>query len=124
MDIRLEQGRVFGRARQRVHDWRNWLATGMICLLTAGLFYKVMFGGNGMVVYQQKKSEYRKLQKEIEDLNKENDQVSGRIKALRTDPEAIEKEAREQLHYAKPGEVIFVNPEPRRPAIPTTADKR
>jgi cell division protein FtsB len=30
---------------------------------------------------------------------------------LKSDPKAIEKEAREQLRYAKPGEVIYLLPE-------------
>jgi cell division protein FtsB len=30
---------------------------------------------------------------------------------LRNDPKAIEQEAREQLHYAKKGEVIYLLPE-------------
>ena len=32
------------------------------------------------------------------------------IKSLKSDPNAIEKEAREQLRYARPGEVIYVVP--------------
>jgi cell division protein FtsB len=35
---------------------------------------------------------------------------------LQADPKAIEKEAREQLHYARPGEVVYVEPSPVRPA--------
>ena len=35
--------------------------------------------------------------------------------------EAIEKEAREQLKYAKPGEMIYVLPAPKVESIPSTA---
>jgi len=34
------------------------------------------------------------------------------IDRLKSDPDAIEHEAREKLHYAKPGEVIYTLPEP------------
>jgi cell division protein FtsB len=69
------------------------------------------------VVYRQKKAEYQSLQKEIGDLQHENDSFTQQIKSLENDPAAIEKEAREQLHYARPGEVIYVPPAPMpRPA--------
>jgi cell division protein FtsB len=35
-----------------------------------------------------------------------------RIERLKSDPDAIEHEAREKLHYAKPGEVIYALPAP------------
>jgi cell division protein FtsB len=109
-------------------DWlyatRRNLATAGVAVLTAWLFVHVMFGANGMVVYRQKKAEYQSLQKEIGRLQKENDQYSQHIKALKTDPEAIEKEAREQLHYARPGEVVYVSPAPLPVARPATEAAR
>ena len=69
-----------------------------------------MFGSNGMVVYRAKRNEYQQLQKEINVLQKDNAQFSGQIDQLKTDPKRIEKEAREQFHYARPGEVIYVSP--------------
>jgi cell division protein FtsB len=70
----------------------------------------VMFGANGMVVYRQKRAEYHSLQKELDSLQKENDRYNREINGLKTDPAAIEKEAREQLHYVRPGEVVYVAP--------------
>ena len=41
-----------------------------------------------------------------------------RIKALKSDPAAIEKEAREQLHYTRPKEFVYVTPDPpQKPAV-------
>ncbi len=91
---------------------RRRLATGGVALLTVWLFVHVMFGANGMVVYKQKRAEYQALQTEIDSLQKENDHYGSQIKSLQTDPKTIEKEAREQLHYARPGEVIYVAPAP------------
>jgi cell division protein FtsB len=98
---------------------RRRLATGGVVLLTAWLFLHVMFGANGMVVYRSKRLEYQKLQSEIDRLQKENDGYSEQIKALQNDPKAIEKEAREQLHYTRPGEVVYVQPTPQKPATNT-----
>ena len=33
------------------------------------------------------------------------------IDHLKSDPDAIEREAREKLHYARPGEVIYALPD-------------
>jgi len=79
---------------------RRRLATGAVAVLTMWLFLHVMFGANGMVVYRSKRTERQKLQAEIEKLQRENDLYEQQIKALQNDPQAIEKEAREQLHYA------------------------
>jgi cell division protein FtsB len=71
-----------------------------------------MFGANGMVVYQQKRVEMQALQSDVDRLQKENAQHVEQIKLLKTDPAAIEKEAREQLHYTRKGEIVFVTPDP------------
>jgi len=96
----------------KIHQGRRRIATAGVFVVTIWLFLHVMFGPNGMVVYRQKKSEYQNLQKEVNQLQKENDSASEEVQALKDDPKAIEKEAREQLHYAKPGEVIYVAPAP------------
>lgn len=116
-------GRVAARLRPALASLfvvRRRLATSAVALLTVWLLVHVMFGANGMVVYRQKKDEYQSLQKGIDALQKENDSYAAAIKSLKTDPKTIEKEAREQLHYARPGEVIFVAPAPIVPPRPLT----
>ena len=95
-----------------LHGGRRRLATAAVGILTVWLFVHVTFGANGMVVYRAKRAEYKRLQKEIDSLQNENNRYTGQIKDLKTDPRAIEKEAREQLHYTRPGEVIYVAPAP------------
>jgi len=92
-------------------EWRR-VGTVAVLLLTLGVMLHAMFGANGMVVYQQKRAERQMLQSEVERLQKENDQYVERIKALKTDHRAIEREAREQLHYTRPGEYVYVAPDP------------
>jgi cell division protein FtsB len=65
-----------------------------------------------MVIYRQKRAEMQSLKNEVDRLQKENSQYVDQIKSLKSDPAAIEKEAREQLHYTKPGEVVYVAPDP------------
>lgn len=98
-------------------EWRR-VATVAVLLLTVGVVLHAMFGANGMVVYQQKRAERQTLQSEVMRLQKENDEYVERIKALKTDHRAIEKEAREQLHYTRPGEFVYVAPEaPAKPPV-------
>lgn len=104
-----------------LYNLRRRLATAAVAVLTIWLFAHVMFGANGMVVYRQKKDEFQSLQKQIDDLQKENDRYTQQVKSLQApDPSTIEKEAREQLHYARPGEVVYVAPPAPHPQPPST----
>src|SRR5215475_10034259 len=99
---------------------RRRIATIAVILLAASLFVHVTFGANGMVVYKQKRAEYQQLRKQIGQVQQENDRYTQQIKGLKTDQTAIEKEAREQLGYAKPGEYVYVPPAPAQPAVPAS----
>ncbi len=92
-------------------EWRR-LGTAAAVLLIFIVVIHAMFGANGMVVYKQKRAEMQALQSEVGRLQKENSQYLDRIKALKSDPAAIEKEAREQLHYTRPKEFVYVTPDP------------
>src|SRR5271163_3829051 len=97
-------------------EWRR-LGTMAAVFVIVGLLLHAMFGANGMVVYRQKRADMHALEGEVERLQKENNQAVDQIQSLKSDPAAIEKEAREQLHYTRPGEVIYVAPEPpQKPA--------
>ena len=98
-------------------EWRR-LGTVAAILLIVGLLLHAMFGANGMVIYRQKHAEMQALQREVERVQKENNQYVDEIKSLKSDPAAIEKEAREQLHYTRRGEVVYVAPDP--PPKPAT----
>ena len=97
---------------------RTRVATLAVALLAIWLFVHVVFGANGMVIYRSKRAEYRALEKEIIQLHKENEEYSKQVNQLKSDPKTIEKEAREQFHYARPGEVIYVTPEAPAPPLP------
>lgn len=73
--------------------------------------YGVMFGHNGVTVYLQKRSEEHRLQEQMELLQRDNLRLRGHVERLQNDPGAIEHQAREELHYTRPGEVIYtLNP--------------
>jgi len=99
----------------RVYALRRRIATITVTVLAGLLFVHVMFGANGMIVYKQKRAEYESLQKRIVLEQQENESYAQKIRGLKTDEKAIEKEAREQLRYARPGEYVYVPPAPANP---------
>jgi cell division protein FtsB len=103
---------------QALYVIRRKLATSAVAILAVWLFLHVMFGANGFAVFRAKRAEYQSVQKEIDGLQKENDEYTKQVDELKTDPRRIEKEAREQFHYARPGEVVYVAPEPSAPQVP------
>ncbi len=112
------------RAGCLLYDLRTKLATVAVAVLAVLLAVHVIFGANGMIVYQKKKTEYRALQKDVEQIQQQNQVLSDQIKALKSDPAAIEKEAREQLHYARPGEIVYLAPGQPAPTPPPNAAAR
>ena len=108
---------------ERVVEWamRVWRPAGSILAVALALLltWHVINGKHGLSVWQQKRVEDRQLRKEIDDLEQENARLRDRVQKLKSDPHAIEREAREKLHYAKPGEVIYaLPPEPAQPNPP------
>jgi cell division protein FtsB len=101
-------------------EWRR-IGTIAALLLFAGILLHAMFGANGMVIYRQKRAEMQTLSSEVESLRKENSQHVDQIRSLKSDPAAIEKEAREQLHYTKRGEVVYVAPDVPQKAATSSA---
>ena len=104
-----------------LYSFRRRMGTVAVGVIAVWMLVHVMLGANGMVVYKQKRAEYRSLQKELDGLQKENDRYTRQVKSLQApDPGTIEKEAREQLHYARPGEVVYVSPPATHPPPPAT----
>lgn len=108
----------------RLFSLRHRIATVAVALLAASLFLHVVFGANGMVMYRQKRAEYESLRKQIAQEQQENDHYTEKIQSLKSDEKAIEKEAREQLGYAKPGEYVYVAPTPPKPVLPANHSAR
>ncbi len=94
-----------------VYSVRRKIATAAAAVLVVGLGYHVIFGHNGLIVYEQKRMDARTLDGELHTLTNENDRLKGHVDRLQSDPDAIEHEARNILHYTRPGEVVVMLPE-------------
>jgi cell division protein FtsB len=111
-------------AREQALAWarRAWRPAGTVVAvaLAALVMWHVVNGNHGLSVWRQNRAQDRELQKEIKDVQDENAQLRQEVERLKSSPDAIEHEAREKLHYAKPGEVIYTLP-PDPPAQPQPA---
>jgi cell division protein FtsB len=87
-----------------------------VLLLTFGTHE--IFGNNGYLARRSRRAQIESLSTEIERLRKENATLTRNIKQLRSDPQAIEKHAREQLRLGRPGDVVITLPSP--PVPPAT----
>jgi len=114
----LQAAEEYQPAVHRAFNLRRKIGTVLAAALAVWLFFHVVLGANGALAYGNKRTEYKTLAKDVDQLQEENDQLRKRIEALKGDPAAIEREAREQLHYAKPGEIVYVAPAPPPPPMP------
>jgi cell division protein FtsB len=100
--------------RERILHWSQqmwrpagtFVAVALILLVGWGVFN----GKHGLSAWEQQRTKDKELRREIDDLQQENARLRDHVARLKADPNAIEHEAREQLHYAKPGEVIYTLP--------------
>jgi cell division protein FtsB len=102
----------------RALSLRRKLGTVLAAVLAVWIFFHVVLGANGALAYGNKRTEYKTLEKDVDNLQEQNEQLRKHIEALKGDPAAIEREAREQLHYARPGEIVYVAPAPPPPPMP------
>jgi cell division protein FtsB len=117
-----------GPMPRRALDWtlRVWrtAASALAVALAVLIGWHVVSGKNGLSAWQQKRVEDRELRKEIDGLAQENARLRERIVQLNSNPDAIGIVARDQLHYAKPNEVIVaLPPEPQTQGEPAVANK-
>lgn len=102
---------------------RRVLATLCIAVLAVLIGYKVVFGENGMKVWQTKRAEIQRLQQDIDRAQQEHDQLQHEVDGLQNgDRSMIEKEAREQLGFVKPGEIVLFQQKARMESKPAVAD--
>jgi cell division protein FtsB len=89
-----------------------WRPAGTVVAVALILLFGwgVVNGKHGLSAWQQQRVKDQQLRHEIQDLQQENTRLRDHVDRLKTDSNAIEHEAREQLHYAKPGEVIYTLP--------------
>ncbi|HTU49226.1 MAG TPA: septum formation initiator family protein [Acidobacteriaceae bacterium] len=107
----VPQGSRISRLSASLLGMRRKAATVMFVALSVFLGFYAIFGHDGLVAYQQKQHEAQQLHQQILDLQQQNDRLALHDQRLKTDRDTIEYEAREQMHYTRPGEVIYTLPQ-------------
>ena len=96
---------------------RRKAATLASIIALVALIVGALFGDRGLLHLIDQRQRAEALAREVEELQAENAQLVTEIAALRTDPRAIERLAREELGFARPGETVFLvrDPAPSAP---------
>ena len=87
---------------------RKKAATLFCVILVLALAVGSLFGDRGILQLVDQKERAARLAQELDELRSENLHLAAEIQALRTDPRAIERLAREELGLARPGETVFL----------------
>ncbi len=110
-----ERLRHLFRSRARV------AGSALLILVALLLAWDVIYGQNGLSAWSAKRARDHMLTQQIEHLRQENEALRHQNERLRDDPAAIEFQARQNLHYARPNEVIFAMPVASQPSTQGSA---
>jgi cell division protein FtsB len=89
------------------------LGSGAVVLLTLGL---AVYGGNQVLRVTHMRREMESMEREIGTLRSRADELSRTVERLRNDSAAMEKLAREEFGYVRPGETVIRFPPAGRSA--------
>lgn len=88
--------------------FKKMLFTAGIVFLFFVLVMVSFFGKNGLIDAYKTKEKQRELIEKAEKLEKEKQGLQKEIRELKTNPQAVEKKAREKLWLVKPDEIVIV----------------
>ena len=71
------------------------------------LLITLIFGDMGLLQYRELSGKKIRLEAQVKEIGRGNDQIRSEIKSIREDPFYKEKHAREDFGLAKPDEYIF-----------------
>ena len=102
-----------GRLETFTEQLRSFWRRNVIWFLLAALGLLILqdvFGTHGVLAMRRAQNEAVREQVELDRINQQNVELQSRVNSLKSDPEAIERIAREQMGLARPGEYIFKIP--------------
>ena len=117
MGIRILIPRPQLRATGRATRKFVWAALGVALWGTAYTF----FGAGGLVGVYRARTEIDRLDVRVQEAAAVNAALAERVHGLKSDPEEIERVAREELFLARPGERIYLLDHPADAAAPSEA---
>ena len=97
-------------APERIQRTKRYLLIAVCGLALLSIGVHELLGRNGYLARRRRRIQIQTLAAEVEKLKQENMELNQKIKNLRSDPDTIEKLAREQLRLGRPGDVIVSLP--------------
>jgi cell division protein FtsB len=101
--LRIASGETAGFLRRNL---RQILGLALLALILHDVF-----GTHGFLAMLRTQQEIKQIRQQIGKINAENKSLSNEVNALKTDPKAIERIAREDMGLARPGELIYKLPD-------------
>ena len=91
------------------------IAVSVVGLLTFAIILLAVFNDNGYIALRRQRQKVNILEMENASIIAENKQLAADNEALKSDPNTIEKIAREELKLVRPGEVVIETPSTPKP---------
>ncbi len=127
---RTDHGEEAPAARPEGRHVRPTSVVVVSALLSALVFGIFLVSDHGLLQVRRQRVQLAKAHEEVAQLEADNKRLEAEVIALRSDPRALEKIAREQLNLVKPGEIVLVLPDgweqrvkPPAPAGPAPASR-
>lgn len=100
-------------ARKRSSSsWLHTVGWALIIVLVVGLCGTAIL--RTRAEYTEARAEYEQIEAEVKRLQRENERLREEIRALKSDPQVIERIAREELHMIRPDEMVLSFPPSRK----------
>jgi cell division protein DivIC len=93
----------------------------VLLLVCIALIVHNVFSQNGFLASRRQRRELHSLQERIQQIKAENAELDQENHDLKSNPDAVERLAREQYGLAKPGEKIYSVPSPKPAPSPSPA---
>jgi cell division protein FtsB len=127
---RTDHGTEAPAARPDARHVRPASVVVVSALLSALVFGIFLVSDRGLLQVRKQRVQLAKAQEEVAQLEADTKRLATEVASLKSDPNALEKVAREELNLVKPGEVVLVLPDgwekrvkPAAPAAPSPAPR-
>ncbi len=87
--------------------WRTCILV-FLGIINVVLFYRMIWGGSGILSFNELRQNYAQLQQQSADLDVQHLQLSREIRLLKSDDAYVEKMIRQRLHYVRDNEVLYL----------------
>ncbi|HXR96404.1 MAG TPA: septum formation initiator family protein [Terriglobales bacterium] len=96
--------------RNLKHQLKHGLRLALVAVPVLWLSLYALLSPSGYLALRRQQQLYQKESSRVQALEEQNRLLNQSVRALRSDPAAIEGIAREQLHLTKPGEIVYTYP--------------